>query len=93
MAGVEALLALQEVPDPLRRRRRSLRRGRDILDQLDGLRLALLDGRIQPQRLERLLAILRSAREPEGDPEADALLAEIELRAEVELAKLGSVPA
>ncbi|MBA5779307.1 flagellar assembly protein FliX [Stappia sp. F7233] len=86
--GIDALLALQEVEDPLAERKRAARHGRDLLDTLDQLKADLLAGRVAPDRLERLAAQL-SRRKPGDDPYLEAILDEIDLRARVELAKLG----
>jgi len=85
---VAALLALQEVPDATRRPSRGVRRGRDLLDELDAVRLALLTGRLPRARLERLAQAVRERAGEESDPRLAEALAEIELRAAVELAKL-----
>jgi hypothetical protein len=86
--GIGALLALQVVGDPLTSRKRAVQNGRDILDDLDRLKVAVLEGRVPMERFERLAAIL-AERLSSGDERLDQLLAEIELRARVELAKLG----
>jgi len=88
ISGVDAILALQSVDDALSGKRRAIRRGNDILDQLERLKIDLLSGRIDGERLARLVSLL--GRRPEaGDPILDGLTREIELRARVELAKLG----
>jgi hypothetical protein len=86
-----SLVALQAVEGPPERRRKALKRGFDLLDALDALRLELLDGSIAPERLEGLAATLARG-EASGEPKVDALLEEIELRARVELAKRGRYP-
>ena len=85
-----AIIALQEAPDEddPRRRRQRAGRGRDMLDALDRLKIALLSGRVSPAALGRLKALLAQAAGPTGDAELDALVAQIELRAAVEIAKL-----
>src|SRR5689334_7794012 len=88
LASLQALVALQSLPDATERRRRSLRRGGALLDRLDEIRLALLDGALPAETLLRLSAQLAAARERTDDPRLDGLLQEIEVRAEVELAKL-----
>ncbi len=84
---VATLLALQSVGDAFGGRRRAVRRGRALLDQLDGLKVALLTGRLPAMALERLRGLI-AAPEAGDDPEVAEVLAEIELRVEVELAKL-----
>lgn len=92
ISGIEALLALQAVGDPLERRRRAVRRGTDLLDQLEGIKGDLLVGRLDPSRLDAMLATLSAARQRD-EPGLDAVLDDIELRVRVELAKFGRFPA
>jgi hypothetical protein len=86
---LDALLAVQGEGDPAERRRRSLKRGHDLLDALDQLKAALLSGRIGSAQLQRLTHQLAAQRDSSGDAKLDEVLAHIELRAQVELAKLG----
>ncbi|MDK9696702.1 MAG: flagellar assembly protein FliX [Siculibacillus sp.] len=89
-----ALMALQGVPvaeDEREKRRKAARRGLDLLDVLDGVRLDLLGGGVPSERLERLVQLL-GKRTPSGDERLDALVADVELRARVELAKFGRFP-
>ncbi len=90
LSGVEAILATQSVdPDGgARARIRLARRGEDILDRLEGVRLGLLTGAVPKDDLADLARLVRSKREEGVDPRLGALLDKIELRAEVELAKL-----
>lgn len=88
LATLDALIALQANDGPLERRRRAVGRAGRILDELDGLKLALIDGRIPKGRLETLGRAVREARDQTDDPNLEGLLNEIETRAEVELAKL-----
>jgi hypothetical protein len=87
VASVDALIALQGVETPTERRKRAVRRGRNALDVLDGLKLALLDGNLDPSILGRLKSAADGLKDGSGDEGLDAVLAEIELRVEVELAK------
>lgn len=88
VAALDAILALQSVGDPLTARRKAVRRGHDLLDELDAMKADLLVGRVSPGRLDAMAAMVTSLRE-RSDPELDAVLDEIELRVAVELAKLG----
>jgi hypothetical protein len=90
LPGLDALLALQMVDDPVAGRRRGVRRGRAILDALDSLKLSLLSGRLPGRDLTRLIAAVEGRERDSEDPRLEAVLDEIELRARVELAKLGS---
>lgn len=91
-AALLALLDAQEVPGEGdggqdRRRRAAVSRSDTLLKRLEGLRTGLLDGRIAPQRLQALAQALREERLASDDPDIEAVLDEIELRAAVELAK------
>ncbi|OYU48474.1 MAG: hypothetical protein CFE31_12695 [Rhizobiales bacterium PAR1] len=87
MGGLEALIAIQSEDNSRERKRRSTRRGQAMLDVLDELKLALLSGHLPPDMQARLSATLREGW-PSGDPKLDGIIDSIELRAEVELAKL-----
>ena len=91
-ANIDALLALQGIEeDPAERRRRSVQRGRGALDVLDELKLGLLSGNLDSATVARLRDAAVSLKASSGDPGLDAVLSEIELRVEVELAKAGQV--
>jgi hypothetical protein len=90
VGGIEALIALQGVGDPTERRRRSVTRGRAALDVLEELKLGVLAGKLDGTMLGRLNTAAASLKDSSGDKNLDAVLAEIELRVEVELAKLGT---
>ena len=91
VANIDALLALQGVEDPTERRKRAVRRGRTALDVLDDLKLGLLAGSLDVATVQRLRSAATELKSSSGDPDLDQVLAEIELRAEVELAKVGNV--
>lgn len=90
LSGIDALLLVQAVDDSTEReaRKRLLRRGEDILDKLEEIRHGLLLGTLPKEKLTELVDMVRSRREACQDPRLAALLDEIELRAEVEIAKL-----
>ncbi|GGH26496.1 hypothetical protein GCM10007036_34330 [Alsobacter metallidurans] len=88
LGGIEALLVLQAEHDPLARKRKVAKRGRDMLASLDRLKAGLLNGRIGTGELLGLKQQLAERRDATDDPGLDDVLAQIELRAEVELAKL-----
>lgn len=89
-ATIDALLALQGVEeDPVERRKRSVQRGRGALDVLDDLKIGLLSGNFDSSTVTRLRAAAADLKSSSGDAGLDAVLSEIELRVEVELAKAG----
>jgi hypothetical protein len=88
IAGIDALVALQGVDDPAERRRRAVRGGRAALDALDALKLALVSGSLDLPAVNRLKAAAAELAADSGDRELDSVLAEIDLRLQVEIAKL-----
>jgi hypothetical protein len=89
VGGIDALIALQGIEDVLERRRHAVKRGRVALDALDELKLGLLGGKLSPAILSRLQAAAGSLRQTSGDSGLDGVLGQIELRVEVEIAKMG----
>lgn len=90
VGGIDALLALQGVEDPTEKRKRAVKRGRTALDALDELKIGLLAGTIDRNMLGRLKAAAAGLKDASGDSGLDGVLAEIELRVEVEIAKMGA---
>jgi hypothetical protein len=88
IGGIDALLALQGQDDPAERRQRAVKRGRIALDMLDALKVEVLSGTLGPSMLQRLKSATADLRDASGDAGLDAVLAEIELRVEVEIAKM-----
>jgi len=90
VGAVDSILALQEVPDAVDRRSRGLLRqhGEELLSRLDELRVAILAGAVPKDRLTQLAQRLRQKRQQSDDPKLNEIIDEIELRAEVEVAKL-----
>ncbi len=90
MAGpLDTLVALQANEGTQERRKRQTKRGQELLDGLDQLKAALLSGRVSGADLDRIRTLLNARREATDDPRLDDILAHIELRAAVEMAKLG----
>jgi hypothetical protein len=85
--SLDALLALQEMPGPLERRRRAVKRGGRLLDLLDSVKLSLLDGAGASTVLGDLKDAVQEHRGETGDSGLEQVLDEIETRAAVELAK------
>ena len=89
LGGIDALIALQGIEEPVERRRRAVKHGRRALDALDELKLGLLAGTLDQGTLLRLKTIATDFKDGSGDEKLDSVLAEIELRVAVELAKAG----
>ncbi len=96
VASVSGITAIMPVIEPDadeqgQKRRRAVLRGEALLEELEGLKLALLNGSYPTERLEALLKLTQSRMESTQNEELNALLVEIDLRARVELAKLGKI--
>lgn len=89
IGSVDALLAAQAVESTGEEERRQARkRGDEILDRLDELRHGLLAGTLSRSQLMQLAGLVRARRASVVDPKLREIIDEIELRAEVEIAKL-----
>jgi hypothetical protein len=89
--AVNPLLSVQEVADATTGAAKAKAQAEAMLDRLDELRMGLLTGRLSRERLDGLVRLARTSREPNLDSRLNAVLDEIELRAKVELAKLNIV--
>ncbi|MBK8211752.1 MAG: hypothetical protein IPK78_19160 [Rhodospirillales bacterium] len=69
-------------------RRLAARRGAALLDRLEELRINILEGKLTPQRLLGLASAVREQRQHADEGALNTVLDEIELRVEVEIAKL-----
>lgn len=87
---VDAMLALQESDDATERRARAQVRqyGETLIDRLDAIRHDLLMGAVPKSRLAELAQTMRGHRSRCQDPRLMSLIDDIELRCEVEIAKL-----
>jgi len=90
ISAVDALLVLQEVEDSTSEQAnsRARARGQVLLERLDEIRHGLLTGAIPRRTLDSLAQTAREQKDAATDPKLAEVLGEIELRAEVELAKL-----
>lgn len=90
IASIDSLLALQEADDPAQRSARKRMRGRasDLLEELDKIRLGLLGGTLTVGHVIDIADVVASHRERVADPQLTAILDEIDLRAQIELAKI-----
>jgi len=88
VGGIDALIALQGLEDTTERRKHAVRRGRVALDALDELKLGLLGGTLSQATLSKLRSAAAFLKDGSGDAGLDTVLGEIELRVEVEIAKM-----
>jgi hypothetical protein len=84
---VTGVVGLQEVDDALLKSSKGKRRAESILDQLENIRLELLAGTLSRDMLLKLVQMVKSRRERIVDQRLNQILDEIDLRAQVELAK------
>lgn len=90
IAQVDALLAVQGAEDPTERaaRKRMYVRASDLLEGLDKIRMALLGGTLTLGHCLDIADVVASHREKITDPSLTSVLDEIDLRAQVEIAKM-----
>lgn len=86
---ISALAMLNEVEDAVEAPKKSVERGNDMLDELEKIRDGLLFGGISVSRLENIQRMLANKQGMVQDPKLAEIIEEIEIRAAVELAKLG----
>jgi hypothetical protein len=87
---VESILSVQVMQDAgdQESRKQSKQYGLELLDRLDEIRDGLLVGAISKDKLIELAQSMRQQRRKSDDPQLNQIIDEIELRAEVEIAKL-----
>ncbi len=87
---VEALLIAQTSDDPAEQasKERMMVRADRLLNELDQIRLSLLTGTITVGNMIDLADVVASHRENIQDPELSAILEEIDLRSQIEIAKM-----
>jgi len=90
IAKVDSLLAVQGAEDPTERasRGRMVRRADDLLGELDKIRVALLTGNLTVGHVIDIADVVASHREKVTDPQLTSVLDEIDLRAQIEIAKM-----
>jgi hypothetical protein len=89
VSALDALLFAQETGDAMAGRQKNKKRASQMLDKLDELKMEILTGAVSRDKLESLAQMIEQERTPMDDPELSGIMDEIDLRAAVELAKLG----
>lgn len=89
IARVDALLSVQAAESPTERaaRRKMRERGESILKELDRLRHAILTGTMTLGQVIDIADVVASHRERITDPGLTAILDEVDMRAQIEIAK------
>ena len=90
IAALDVLLTVQSADDPTERaaRKRMTARADAILTTLDDLRMGILTGTLTIGHMIDVADVVAAHREKIHDPQLTAILDEIDLRAQVEIAKL-----
>ena len=89
VAGIGALVALQQVEDATTGRSRGLKRAEAMLGELDEMHKALIFGGLPTARLQAMANQMKQRLECGNDSHLHSIMADIELRLAVELAKRG----
>ncbi len=89
ITSVNSLLSLQETPTATDGRSKGIQHAQNLIDQLETIRHGLLLGQVSVHKLQNIVRILGAQREKNQDPKLIEIINDIELRAKVELAKLG----
>lgn len=89
IARVDSLLSVQGAESPTERaaKKRMRERGEDILGELDRLKMSILTGTMTLGQVIDISDVVASHRERISDPRLTAILDEIDLRAQIEIAK------
>lgn len=90
MGGIGNLLAVQGADDPTegKKRKKMMERADKVLTALDGVHRGLVNGDLSTVQMDEVGRAVRENREKINDPRLLAILDEVDLRAQVELAKL-----
>lgn len=88
LSSMSALLSLQDLNDMGEVNAKEFKRGEDILEQLNDLRMGLLSGIIPPDKLTNLTNLIKTSQQEAIDPQLQEILKDIEVRALVELEKI-----
>ena len=89
LSNVGALLAVQQAESGLANNQGAVARGTRMLDLLDDLKVGILEGKVPGHKLDQLARAVKDATEESTDRRLTEILKQIDLRARVELAKLG----
>lgn len=90
IATIDSLLTLQGTDDPAQRAARGRMRARagNVLQELDRIKISLLTGTLTVGHVIDIADVVASHREKIMDPQLTAILDEVDLRAQIELAKM-----
>jgi hypothetical protein len=89
--GVNPLFAIQSVDSATEGNRRGQQMGFDMLGHLEEIQMGLLTGSVPVSRLRQLLELSRRLQEQQLDPKLASILNDIDLRVQIEIAKLRKV--
>ena len=89
LSALNVLNEVGEEDENKKKKRAAVDFGNDLLDELDAIKNALVMGGLTTEQLMRIQKKLAAHKSEFIDPKLDFLINEIEVRAAVELAKLG----
>lgn len=87
VAAVDSLLALQEV-EQKNKQGKAIERSREMLGLLEEIRIGLLSGHIPEQKVRNLSKLANEEKQAFEDQGLNNILDQVDLRAQVELAKM-----
>jgi len=90
IAKVDALLAVQAAEDSTQRQKKTKlqKRAEDLLEELEKIRMAMLNGSLTIGHMIDIADVVAEHREKVDDPHLTSIMDEIDLRAQVEIAKM-----
>lgn len=90
VASADAIFAAQTIDDEEKKqiRKKLIKKGYDLLDKLDEIRQGLLQGEIAKEKLIEISRFVKNNNFNTDDERLREILSEIELRVEVEIAKI-----
>lgn len=90
IAKVDALLAVQAAEDSTQRQKKTKlqKHAEDLLEELEKIRMAMLNGSLTIGHMIDIADVVAEHREKVDDPHLTSIMDEIDLRAQVEIAKM-----
>lgn len=89
IASMNPLFMLQEVDGDRPSAKQRMIEGFDALEYLERVHLSLLEGKVPLEVLKNLQTMTQQWNNPTNDPRLDSIIESIQVRAAVEIAKLG----
>ncbi len=87
VSSMDSLLSAQFVDYDTKDEKKKIEYGNQLLNELNNLKLQLLNGSTSPTSVKTILSAIKHHADSHIDPRLNDIIQEIELRAEVEIAK------